>query len=402
MSDAVDYAALAKQAGATDSQPSPAQSGAVDYAALAKQAGATDSTPATVSTGHSDPSFMQRVTDPDKTYDNLTGGSGVFNNATKAGVASILQGVGQGVKGLYDTVAHPIDTVKGLADVPGQVAQVPGAIRDINASADPAGTYTKVAGQTAGQAGGQALTALATTAVPKALNAVKNLRDIPAAISSDTVGTLNKVAKAEGLPESAATTARDAAGDLSKNFIDRAKSSYKVVDDAVGGDLKPVQEKITDLQKAIRVNKNVNPELADKFTTQLADQQQTLADLVEKAKASGVPDADKLMAAGDKDYSRGMAMKKVQSGVATASGQAKMGGHPHPGGFASQVDRLERTGVLQKALGPDVTAEIVQNAKTGLSRTRTIGAAKTVGKAVVYTAGAGLVGKLAVDALAGK
>ena len=40
----VDYAALAKQAGAINSQPPP-QSGNVDYEALAKQAGAVSSAP---------------------------------------------------------------------------------------------------------------------------------------------------------------------------------------------------------------------------------------------------------------------------------------------------------------------------------------------------------------------
>lgn len=45
MADKVDYAALAKQAGATSSQPAAPASGGVDYTALAKQAGATNSTP---------------------------------------------------------------------------------------------------------------------------------------------------------------------------------------------------------------------------------------------------------------------------------------------------------------------------------------------------------------------
>ena len=42
----IDYAALAKQAGAISSQPPPQAAGNVDYAALAKQAGAIDSQPA--------------------------------------------------------------------------------------------------------------------------------------------------------------------------------------------------------------------------------------------------------------------------------------------------------------------------------------------------------------------
>jgi hypothetical protein len=56
----VDYAALAKQAGAVSSQP-PAQSQgrAVDYAALAKQAGAINSTPPAVQS----PSVWQQVKD---------------------------------------------------------------------------------------------------------------------------------------------------------------------------------------------------------------------------------------------------------------------------------------------------------------------------------------------------
>lgn len=327
-------------------------------------------------------------------------------SATMAGVGTVGQGIVQGVQGLINTVRHPIDTAKGLAAVPSQAAQVPGAIKDINASADPAGTYAKVAGQTAGQAGGQALVAAATPTAAKvitkpvgaAIRAVSNLRDIPAALSADTVETLNKVAAKEGLPPTTATTARDAAAEMSQNFINRAKATYKVVDDAVGGDLKPVQEKIQDLNKSIRVNKNMNPELADKQTAQLAEQQNTLQGLVEKAKAAGVTDADRIMTAADKDYSKGMAMKKVQSGVATASGQAKMGGHPHPGGFASQIDRLERTGVLQRALGQDATDAMVENAKTGLSRTRTVGTAKTVAKVAV---GGALAGK-AIDVLSGK
>lgn len=326
--------------------------------------------------------------------------------ATEAGLANVAQGVVQGVKGAYNTVMHPIDTVKGLAQLPAQAAQVPGAIKDINASSDPLGTYADVAAKTAGQAGGQALVAAATPAVlkgvGKAVSAVTKLRDVPAAISADTVSTLNNVATKEGLPTSTATTARDAAADLSKSFISRAKSTYKVVDDAVGGDLKPVQEKISSLRTAIRVNQSVNPDLADKYTGQLAEQQETLKGLVEKAKANGVPDADRLMDTADKDYSRGKAMEKVQKGVATPSGLAKMNGHPHPGGFANAIDRLERTGVLQKALGPEATDQLVQNAKAGLARTRTVGKATTAAKYIAGGVGAGIVGKAAIDALSGK
>lgn len=420
----VDYAALAKQAGATDSQPAT-----VDYAALAKQAGATDSQPASApAPAPKDPTMMERVNDPDKTYADLSGGTGLYNNATLAGGATVVQGAKQMAQGVLSAAKPPSDSHeqavaatlgpagllafrmgKGLVGAGQDVGQVKGAIKDINASPDPLGTYGEVVGKTAGQAAGQAtvaaLSPVASNAAGKAVAAVSSMRDIPAALSTDTVGTFNKVAHSEGLPTSTATTARDAAADLSKNFIQRAKAQYGVVDKAVDGDLKPVQEKISSLEEAVEVNKNVNPDLSAKFFKQLVKQRETLDSLVQKAKANGVPNAEELMKAGDKDYSRGMATSKVQDGIARASGLAKTGGNPHPGGFASQVDNLERTGVLQKALGQDATDEMVQNARTGLARTRSLKsagtAAKTAAKIVAVPAAAG-VGYGAYKALSGQ
>src|ERR1700719_1478346 len=59
----IDYAALAKQAGATSSQPAPAAAGNVDYAALAKQAGAVDSQPAAPAQPPQPQSFWQKMYD---------------------------------------------------------------------------------------------------------------------------------------------------------------------------------------------------------------------------------------------------------------------------------------------------------------------------------------------------
>lgn len=59
---AIDYTALAKQAGAIDSQPAPSTSAsAPDYAALAKQAGAVSSTPPASSSSPVPPTTMENV-----------------------------------------------------------------------------------------------------------------------------------------------------------------------------------------------------------------------------------------------------------------------------------------------------------------------------------------------------
>lgn len=90
-------------------------------------------------------------------------------HATLNGLQSIGRGIRGAVTGLYDTIRHPIDTAKSLAELPGQVAQVPAAIHDINQSPDPTGTYLKTAQDTAGQGAGQALVALGTEGIGRAV-----------------------------------------------------------------------------------------------------------------------------------------------------------------------------------------------------------------------------------------
>lgn len=333
-----------------------------------------------------------------------------YGNATEQGVLNVVQGTSQAVQGAASAILHPIDTVKGLVSsvkaAPSAITQVPAAIHDINQSKDPVGTYADVAEKTASQGAGQAIVAVGTeglrVAGAKAIKAVKNVTGVPAALSQDTSSTLATVAHNEGLPPIASTTAREAADEMSTNFVNRAKSQYQVVDKAVGGDLKPVQERITQLRKAVKAQSNVNPELADKYMDELHQQQNTLSTLVEKAKANGVPNADQLMAAGDKDYARGMAMKDVSKGVKTASGIAKSGGHPNPTLFANQLDRLYNKGTLTRALGEDGAKAMLDTAKEGLKRAKNASTAKKVALAVT-TGGVGAAGyHLAKSALSGQ
>lgn len=96
-----------------------------------------------------------------------------YTHATESGLQSIGRGIRGAGEGLYNTIRHPIDTaagtLKSIRDIPSTVAQVPGAIRDINQSPDPLGTYAKVAQETAGQGAGQALVALGTEGLGRAI-----------------------------------------------------------------------------------------------------------------------------------------------------------------------------------------------------------------------------------------
>jgi len=88
-----------------------------------------------------------------------------YGNATLSGLQSIGRGFRDIGSAAKQVVSHPIEaakgTVKSVGQIPGAVSQVPGAVRDINQSADPTGTYAKVAQETAGQGAAQAVTALA-------------------------------------------------------------------------------------------------------------------------------------------------------------------------------------------------------------------------------------------------
>jgi len=355
--------------------------------------------------------------------------------ATKQGVLNVIQGVSQGVQGLYKGVkgiASMMETpgvnpagdltagsagqaVQNTQDVgqavqsgAAQAAQVPGAVKDINQSADPLGTYAQVAAKTAGQAGGQALVAAGTEglgrAVPKvmqqgakAVTAVKDLKDVPAALSEDARSTLATAAHNEGLPPLTSATAREATDELQKSFVAKAKEYYAPVDKAVNGNLKPVQERIAQLKQAYENNKNVNPELADNQLEQLGQQYKTLGQLVEKAKAAGVANAEELMAQGDTYYRKGMAMKEVSKRVKTVSGVAKMGGNPNPVLFANQIDALYNQGTLTRALGEDGAKAMLDTAKEGLRKFRAQNAVKEIpGVKQVVKTGTGL------KALAGK
>jgi hypothetical protein len=150
----------------------------------------------------------------------------------------------------------------------------------------------------------------------------------------------------------------------------------------------------------MREQKDVDPDKFDKFADELVQQKQTLQELVQKAKANGVPDAEALMAAGDKGYSRGMAMKDVAKGIKTASGITK-GGHPQPTLFANQLDRLHNNGPLDKALGPDGAKTLLALAKEGMSKAKSAGAARKTLVATGAGAAASAGGTVAYHAVKG-
>lgn len=112
--------------------------------------------------------------------------------ATAQGFGQIGRGVFQAIRAARDTfnpkpqpgenaiTSTPIGRiVRGLFSSAKQATEVPSAIHDINQSPDPAGTYLKVAGDTAGQGAGQLIPAAVTDQVARNPGAVKQVATAP-------------------------------------------------------------------------------------------------------------------------------------------------------------------------------------------------------------------------------
>ena len=115
-----------------------------------------------------------------------------YTRANQAALGSLARGVVGGVKSGYNTLREALrawnDPQAEVGDTVlprPQVEQVPGAIRDINASADPLGTYAKAAQETASQGAGAALTALGTEGLSRGVSAVS---DVPVGRLAKAVG----------------------------------------------------------------------------------------------------------------------------------------------------------------------------------------------------------------------
>lgn len=128
-----------------------------------------------------------------------------YTNATLHGLRNIAQGAAQGVQGglnLVKTAARAWNDPKadvGDALLPNpHFEQVPGAIKDINASADPLGSYARIASDTAGQGAGQALTALATEGASRAIPKVLETAKGAAKASGIGLSPIEKLTKAAG------------------------------------------------------------------------------------------------------------------------------------------------------------------------------------------------------------
>jgi hypothetical protein len=162
------------------------------------------------------PSAWQVLTQPtdktDKEYLGYTGPAGVVG-ATVHGLNDVARGTiaaAKGAAGMFDPRTQPgenaftkLPIVRGilpLLNAAKKIPQIPAAVKDINQSSDPTGAYLNAAQDTASQGAGQALTAIAAEAAPKALAGTSEIvrRTVPPVVRGVAKGTNTLLEEAPG------------------------------------------------------------------------------------------------------------------------------------------------------------------------------------------------------------
>lgn len=210
-------------------------------------------------------------------------------------------------------------------------------------------------------------------------------------VSARVIKTLNQVADQDGLPALKSTTARDAFEEIAQSYRNQGSALYKTVDDAVGGDLKPVLDGIEKVEKQIRINELKDPELAGKLNLERIKLENTKQALLKRAEANGVPNAQEIVDKGDKAWSQYRNAQRVSDVINRKAGEVTTGGHATAQDLAKGVDiaNNSRKQILQKAFGQSGAEAVKDTAKAALSRSNAV---KTTGKIAGGLAGTTTVG----------
>jgi hypothetical protein len=202
------------------------------------------------------------------------------------------------------------------------------------------------------------------------------IESLPTRMREHTITTLRSTARKSGLEDLKTNTVRDSVPELAAAFEGRAKTAYKSVDEALGGQFQPLLDEIRDVKHAIGANKVLDPMKAKQLTEHLVELRKQKVDAIKKATAAGVENADELIRVADTDYARFKALEKVHKKFKSATGVVKHGGEPNSERFATVVDELNNNGVLKFALGEDEAARLVKLTSEHLAKTKQAKAAR--------------------------
>lgn len=236
----------------------------------------------------------------------------------------------------------------------------------------------------------------------KYVRAAKAFKDLPGALDKGLSDIVSQKAVADGLKATTGTTAAEHLADSALQYQTRAKAAYQMVDNAVDGELQPIQDKLTAVKKAIKVNTDLNPDLASKLIDQKQQLEKSLQGAIERAKANGVPDAEKIIKQADSDYNKFRAQSDLSTRLQKAAGPE---GAASPAGLHQWSKQLGTpkvvggTSRMAQALGDDGAKAVLQMAAEGRGKAAELAAQADTGsviKKAAFTGAAGAAGAGAV------
>lgn len=232
------------------------------------------------------------------------------------------------------------------------------------------------------------------------LQAAKSFDELPGALDKALGETVSNKAVADGLAAPEGTTAVEKLSNSALKYQERAKQGYQTVDNAVNGDLGPVQDKLRQLGKAIKMS--IDPEVTDKLISQQEHYQELFKDAIERAKANGVPDAEDVIKAADSDYAKFRAQSDLATRLAKTAGP---NGAASPAGlhvWSKQLGTPKVVGGLsrmEQALGTDGAEAVQKIAAEGRNRATDLAKQAQIAqraKTAAVVAGSGALGTGAI------
>jgi hypothetical protein len=248
----------------------------------------------------------------------------------------------------------------------------------------------------------------AKTAVPKIVSSFWDSvtgRAVQSDLQAGIRGTLEATAKdaeVATVRNGAQPAIRNSAKSVSESVEKKAKGLFQQIDDVTDGKLTNVQRKIKNVQRELSQKAGTDPAAEERLLEQQAALASELEDLFAMAEREGVPVevADQARSA----WKQSSALADLDTQIKMSTyGEGKHAAEVvDPQKLVNRLQKLQDSGRLEEAVGEEQADRLLKSAydaaKAAKSHGKTVGRAKTAAK----IAGAGVIGKLGLDALAGE
>lgn len=334
---------------------------------------------------------------------------------------------------------HPLDSAAGMAQAASPDPGLKGVGETLLGPAVPMAVHTAqgayqdykqnglahalggVAGQLAlgelGARGGSAITDLAGAAKEGLTSSAAKLSphfdpdSVQPVLQKNVRNVMGKVSQDAGVATDNPASIRDVVESVSDKVKANSSALYKQLDDATGGRFQRFNDKLRNINRAIRENAGINDDEESRLMQHKAEVETSQAQALEDARLAGVdPNLIKQatltwkqsQALFDLDHQLKMSTSGMRPEIATPDSSPEV---LDPKKLFGRLNRLYDSGRLQDAVGEQNAQQLLQHSDNAhLQQQKIVNRVDIAKKAAKLTAGAagiGAAGKLGIDAMGG-